>query len=453
MSTCKTKNHISGNMETTALYDAVSNVGVLRALSLGEWDKWRDCKLGNGEGGGVSIDDVNYLIQEAIETLPEQTDWSSDIISGDDKTLAESKAYTYDAIKHIPTYDWNIDIRQGDMDTLLNANLQADQKIKSSEMTQYSIIMHDSKSYTDAEIAKIPVGGEGKDWQSIIDFGDKNTKQAAENYTDSQSTWVLTEAGNQISNGLASASIYTDQEITKAKTYTDDEIAAVKVDYKLIAARTLTESKAYTDVRITEANHYAEVQAGQAWVDSKDYVNQELANQMNYVNSGDAQTLAQANAYTDSKVASGLSSLKETVEAYTDSTNLAFRRGSLTTTANTTDRNVLLVANDPETARSVLELGKTADLNDGLFQHVMNCTGNPESSVWSSSLRVHLSQEDYDLGYKMYGPKGAVSNSIVMLPGSTMTIVLDKVNKKWWYSGINLEVSDSKVASAKNDAP
>lgn len=369
----KNKNHIGDNPETTELYDAVSNVGVLRALSLGEWDKWRDCKLGSGTGGGVTIDDVNDLIQEAIEELPAAQDWTLDISTGDATTLSESKAYTDDAIKYMPMYDWGTDIKQGDMDTLMNANSYAEQSLRNSEMTQYSIIMYDSrnytdgqiiiaKDYTDAEIAKLPAG---TDWQAAIDLGDKNTKQAAEQYTDNQSMWILTEAGNQISNGLASATIYT-----------DDEIAAVKTDYNLLANQTLSTSKEYTDVKFKAANKYAEdcaegasfdaytytdnrfaniplmtpnaisdslakrssigtlaatpaqtdadlttlgqvktreldvlnaskthanTVAGQAWTDSKDYTNQELGNQMNYVNIGDQQTLYEAKSYTDSK--------------------------------------------------------------------------------------------------------------------------------------------------------
>ena len=301
----KNKNHIGDNPETTELYDAVSNVGVLRALSLGEWDKWRDCKLGSGTGGGVTIDDVNDLIQQAIEELPVAQDWSLDINTGDATTLSASKAYTDDAIRYIPTYDWGVDIKQGDADTLLNANFQAEQKIKNSEMTQYSIIMHATKTYTDdqldvakeytdVEIAKLPAG---TDWQAAIDLGDKNTKQAAEQYTDNQSMWIMAEAGNQISNGLASATIYTDEQVGElrdlmneqienghvsavamSRLYTDDEIAAVKTDYNLLANQTLSTSKEYTDVKFKAANKYAEDCAEGASFDAYTYTDNRFAN-------------------------------------------------------------------------------------------------------------------------------------------------------------------------------
>lgn len=426
---------IEGNHDTTALYDAVANAGLLKSIDLGVWDIWRDCAAGVG---GLSEDEVNDLIKDAIEALPI-----------------------------------------------------------------------------------------GIDWKEAIDAGDKATKQAAMDYTDSQSMWILAESGNQISNGLASASIYTDDEIKKANkyttdvaestlfeanTYTDNRFAAMPlitpnaaVDSiaKRSPAGTLSATPAQEDgncttlgqmkVResdlLTLAKGYSDDLAGQTWRDSRDYTDMlvqnqyahitvgdkdtlaaakaytdtEISHQVDYTNVGDEQTLSNAKSYTDSEVVKAsvqsTNLLNETAEAIVEgaktrweaadksvleATKVAYLKGTLTHVNEATLGPVATVVNDPGTSRTVLKLPQSSTVPDGFTQRVLNITGVLGSSEWASQCRVHLDEEDYTLGYQVHTSKSEISNSFVLDEGGFATVVLDKKAKKWFYLGVGTTPNENK---------
>lgn len=414
--------------------------GPTHAMTKGEFTIFMP-NLGFGEGGGsgggsgLTEAEVQALIDTAIAAieLPEEDQWKAYVDKGDTDTLQQAgetainavndlrtvmdhndqvvldgaKAYTDEAILALPGQpDWQTNIDKGDQETLAAA-----------------------QTYVDDQIAGIPPPPM-YDWQVEIDLGDGETLNSAKNYTDDTATETLTQAAGHADTGdtavLEAANAFTTEAINSIPA-PKDWAEEIEAGDGVIKQLVIDNGNDVLDAASKYAENHTAAAVSDAAVESTKLLNDTME--------------------------AGLFGAKERWEADDkrdrDYVTLGHLSGGFTSELNDGLSPVTMQVNDNGTSRTTYSLRPASEYPDGFVKYVYNSTGSETSEEWASSIRVHMPQVDYDAGFMMRGPMGALDFSAVIKPNGFGVFILDKAKKMWFFSGVNIVKNSSKVPTSR----